>query len=197
MMTSTSSTVSKIQKTSNGAYDALRRLFEHHREHVLEIEILPSAIAPSAGEFLVQDDLFVGLSKKVLVSAFLVARDVFSRRNQILAEQKTYNVRQEHILSVWSNEIIGTVECYKHHSTLRPGIPDSSEFPQGAFAHNFNWYAGSSPCSCFGRIMLLKYYPTISAPSTVKVADALAPSMVAHVYIYTNADIICPPSTCS
>jgi hypothetical protein len=94
-MTSASSGVSINRNGSDEAYIALSGLFQYHHDDVLEIEILPSAIAPPAGQFFIQDGLFVGISKTVLVSAFLIARDVFSRRNQILAERDDYDVRRD------------------------------------------------------------------------------------------------------
>lgn len=72
---------SNIKIMAQGAYDALRALFEAHQGHVLEIEILPSAMSPEEGQFYVQDGLSVGIPKKVLVSAFLAAREVFAGRN--------------------------------------------------------------------------------------------------------------------
>jgi hypothetical protein len=72
---------SNVKTTAGGSYDALGKLFEVHRDDVLEIEILPSAISPEEGQFYVQDGLNIGIPKKVLVSAFLRAREVFAGRD--------------------------------------------------------------------------------------------------------------------
>ena len=71
------------------AYHALQRLFVNHRETVLEIEILPSAISPPDGQYYVKDDKYIGISKKVLVAAFLRAREIFAARNH---DEKSYSV---------------------------------------------------------------------------------------------------------
>jgi len=65
------------------AYDALASVFEQHQNSV-EIEILPPALTPTDGRLIVQDTpeagkSFVGIPKKVLVLAFLRARDFFLR----------------------------------------------------------------------------------------------------------------------
>jgi hypothetical protein len=93
-MTTVTPVVFNIQKASDGAYKALRQLFETYHDRSLEIEILPPAITPPDGHYFIQEDLSIGIPKKVLVSGFLRARDVFARRNQILAEQDDYEVRQ-------------------------------------------------------------------------------------------------------
>jgi hypothetical protein len=65
------------------AYDALASIFEQNQNSV-EIEILPPALTPTDGRLIVQDKpvagkSFVGIPKKVLVLAFLKARDFFLR----------------------------------------------------------------------------------------------------------------------
>jgi hypothetical protein len=72
------------------AYHALQRLFVHHREIILEIEILPSAISPPDEQLFVKDDKYIGISKKVLVAAFLRAREIFAARDH---DEKSYSVR--------------------------------------------------------------------------------------------------------
>ncbi|KAF2709375.1 protein prenylyltransferase [Pleomassaria siparia CBS 279.74] len=59
------------------AYNALNEFFTSHESQVLEIEILPPAIQPMGGELMMQDGLNVGISKKVLVLAYLKARQLF------------------------------------------------------------------------------------------------------------------------
>src|SRR5438034_11622425 len=79
------------------AYDALVSVFEQHQNGV-EIEILPPALTPTDGRLIVQDKpatgkSFVGIPKKVLVLAFLKARDFFLR------ERNAGNSTSEKILT--------------------------------------------------------------------------------------------------
>lgn len=58
-------------------YESLCRYFDEHENEVIEIEILPPAIEPTDGESLMQDGSSLGIPKKVLVLAFLAARQTF------------------------------------------------------------------------------------------------------------------------
>jgi hypothetical protein len=128
---------SNTQIIPDGAYNALRQLFEDNLERKLEIEILPPAISPPDTSFFIQDELSIGIPKKVLVSAFLRAREIFANRNQIIVEED-YTVG-ETILMVLidlSDDLIGSHQYYNYNSPLRSGIPDSSQLPQGATSCN-------------------------------------------------------------
>jgi hypothetical protein len=96
---------SDTRTAPDGAYNALRRLFEEYHEHALEIEILPPAIVPPDQDFFVQDEFSVGIPKKVLVSAFLRAREVFANRNRLSAEQDVYTVGKTICIIQFSNSI--------------------------------------------------------------------------------------------
>ena len=60
----------------NHAYDALNDFFKAHEDVIVEIEILPSALAPTDALTL-QDGTNIGVPKKVLVQAYLKARTIF------------------------------------------------------------------------------------------------------------------------
>ena len=72
MTHSDSSTVEQQQHI----YESLSRYFDEHENEVIEIEVLPPAIEPTNG-VLMQDGSSLGIPKKALISAFLVARQVF------------------------------------------------------------------------------------------------------------------------
>jgi hypothetical protein len=58
------------------AYNALNAYFIGHEDDIVEIEILPPAIQPSDGLFM-EDGLSIGVPKKVLMLAYLAARELF------------------------------------------------------------------------------------------------------------------------
>ncbi|OCK91039.1 uncharacterized protein K441DRAFT_576677 [Cenococcum geophilum 1.58] len=60
----------------NHAYDALNDFFKAHENVAVEIEILPSALAPTDA-LILQDGINIGIPKKVLVQAYLKARTIF------------------------------------------------------------------------------------------------------------------------
>ena len=60
----------------NHAYDALNDFFKAHEDVIVEIEILPSALAPT-NALTLQDGTNIGIPKKVLVQAYLKARTIF------------------------------------------------------------------------------------------------------------------------
>ena len=60
----------------NRAYDALNDFFKAHEDVTVEIEILPSALAPT-DTLILQDGINIGIPKKVLVQAYLNARTIF------------------------------------------------------------------------------------------------------------------------
>jgi hypothetical protein len=80
------SDVLKLRLLAQRAYDALSKVFDDHKDDILEIEILPSAMAPQEGQSYIQDGLNVGIPKKALVSAFLRAREVFAGRDHTSQE---------------------------------------------------------------------------------------------------------------
>lgn len=57
-------------------YESLCRYLDEHENEVIEMEILPPAIAPPEG-LLLQDGSSLGIPKKALASAFLAARRAF------------------------------------------------------------------------------------------------------------------------
>ncbi|KAF2794916.1 protein prenylyltransferase [Melanomma pulvis-pyrius CBS 109.77] len=64
------------------AYDALSEFFSVHEDEVVEIEILPPAIQPTDG-LLMMDGLNVGVPKKILVLAYVKARQLFFASIQV------------------------------------------------------------------------------------------------------------------
>ena len=58
------------------AYDALNDFFKAHEDVAVEIEILPSALAPN-DTLILRDGINIGVPKKVLVQAYLKARSIF------------------------------------------------------------------------------------------------------------------------
>ncbi|OAK95945.1 protein prenylyltransferase [Phaeosphaeriaceae sp. SRC1lsM3a] len=63
-------------KFQTQCYEALSSYLEAHHKHIVEIEILPSAIKPKDG-FLMEDGRNLGVPKKVLAVAFVEARKIF------------------------------------------------------------------------------------------------------------------------
>ena len=60
----------------DASYEALQEFFKTHQDELVEIEVLPPALAPVEG-FLLQDGKYLGVPKRVLVQAFLTARNIF------------------------------------------------------------------------------------------------------------------------
>ena len=58
------------------AYDALNDFFKAHEDVAVEIEILPSALAPT-DTLVLEDGINIGIPKEVLVQAYLKARTIF------------------------------------------------------------------------------------------------------------------------
>jgi hypothetical protein len=65
------------ENTGLAAYKALLSLFKSQQNELLELEILPPSVQPPVGDFYIQEDNSVGISKKALLSAFLAARIQF------------------------------------------------------------------------------------------------------------------------
>ncbi|KAF9693557.1 hypothetical protein EKO04_008514 [Ascochyta lentis] len=65
-----------IGEQQQHVYESLSRYLQEHENEVVEIEILPPAIQPPDG-ILMQDGSSLGVQKKVLVMAFLAARQTF------------------------------------------------------------------------------------------------------------------------
>lgn len=65
-----------LRNLQQKAYNALNDFFAAHEDDVVEIEMLPSAIQPTNG-LLMQDGLNLGVPKKVLVAAYVRARQLF------------------------------------------------------------------------------------------------------------------------
>ena len=79
----------------DAAYGALERIFSTNIDRVLDIEILPSSAHVPDGQLLFEDELGVGIPKKVLVAAFVKAREIFAARS-IDPDDQSYQVS-----SVW------------------------------------------------------------------------------------------------
>jgi hypothetical protein len=80
-------------KLQTESYHAVSSYLEAHHKHIVEIEILPPAIKPQDG-LLMEDGLNLGIPKKILVLAFLEARNIFlkncsSKDGQTIALQAT------------------------------------------------------------------------------------------------------------
>lgn len=67
---------SSVVEQQEHAYELLSRYFDEHENEVIEIEILPPAIQSPDGA-LMQDGSHLGIPKKALTLAFLVARATF------------------------------------------------------------------------------------------------------------------------
>jgi hypothetical protein len=78
-------------EAQNAAYDALERMFSGNVDKVLDIEILPSSADVPDGQLFFEDELGVGIPKKVLVAAFVKARDIFAARSTNTHDQ-SYSV---------------------------------------------------------------------------------------------------------
>ncbi|CAA9964352.1 hypothetical protein PTMSG1_07711 [Pyrenophora teres f. maculata] len=77
-MTSEHDQKTRLQKV---AYTCLSNYLQEHEDETIEIEILPPAIQPPDG-ILMQDGLSLGVPKKILVLAYLEARQRFFENNQ-------------------------------------------------------------------------------------------------------------------
>ncbi|KAF1986661.1 hypothetical protein K402DRAFT_412678 [Aulographum hederae CBS 113979] len=66
---------------ARGAYAAISAQFDTHADRILEIEILPSAIKPPEGDIILVDGQYIGVPKKILAAAFLVATKIFWERS--------------------------------------------------------------------------------------------------------------------
>lgn len=73
--------------TQYAAYDALERLFSDNIDKVLDIEVLPSSVLVPDGQLFFEDELGVGIPKKVLVAAFVKARELFAARSANVNDQ--------------------------------------------------------------------------------------------------------------
>jgi hypothetical protein len=63
------------------AYESSSKYLREHEDEVVEIEILPPAIAPPDG-ILMQDGLYLGVPKKILALAYVEARQQFFENRQ-------------------------------------------------------------------------------------------------------------------
>ncbi|EKG21927.1 Protein prenyltransferase [Macrophomina phaseolina MS6] len=59
------------------AYAVLNKFFTRHQEDVVEIEVLPPALAPPDGSVTLEDGLCIGVPKRVLAAAFVAACSIF------------------------------------------------------------------------------------------------------------------------
>jgi hypothetical protein len=71
------------------AYESLSHYFREHEDEVVEIEVLPPAIAPPDG-ILMQDGLNVGIPKKILALAYMEARQKFFETHNSEPETAAY-----------------------------------------------------------------------------------------------------------
>lgn len=66
--------------SADAPYDILNRFFKSNRDRIIELEVLPQALAPAEGCIL-QDGtnlcVNLGVPKKVLIKAYLTARQIF------------------------------------------------------------------------------------------------------------------------
>jgi hypothetical protein len=96
----------EVSQVSNGqneaqdaAYYALERIFSAKIDKVLDIEILPSSADVPAGQLFFEDELGVGIPKKLLVAAFVKAREIFAARS-INPDDQSYQVSIECIIKI-------------------------------------------------------------------------------------------------
>lgn len=91
----------------NPAYDALERMFSANVDKVLDIEILPSSADVPNGQLFFEDELGVGIPKKVIVAAFVKAREVFAARSND-ANDNSYQVssKKQHNLCLEVDSVL-------------------------------------------------------------------------------------------
>ena len=70
--------------TPEDAYQTLARIFSSRKDKVLEIEIIPSAL----GSSFLEDSLSIGITKKALVQAYVIARHLFAQHFLPMSEDK-------------------------------------------------------------------------------------------------------------
>lgn len=107
-------------------YESLSRYFEEHENEVVEIEVLPPAIEPLDG-ILMQDGSSLGIPKKALVSAFLVARQVFFKNKS--NSQTDPKVQDSKILS----DCIADSLVYKIFISLTDPLVRHSKQPRPCY----------------------------------------------------------------
>ncbi|OJD36036.1 protein prenyltransferase [Diplodia corticola] len=59
------------------AYRVISDFLQKHRQDVVEIEVLPPALAPPSGSPVLEDGICLGVPKRFLAAAFIAARSVF------------------------------------------------------------------------------------------------------------------------
>ena len=59
--------------SADSPYGVLNEFFVAHQDEIVEVEVLPSALAPTEG-LVLKDGINLGVPKKVLVQAYLTAR---------------------------------------------------------------------------------------------------------------------------
>jgi hypothetical protein len=75
-----------IQRATSSPYKRLVEAFASSKDRVLEIEILGAEVTLPDGQFLLQDELCIGIHKKMLAKAFLEARTTFMQRCESVDE---------------------------------------------------------------------------------------------------------------
>ncbi|TID13757.1 protein prenyltransferase [Venturia nashicola] len=100
----------------NPAYNALERLFSANIDKVLDIEILPSSVQGPDSPLFFEDGLGVGIPKKVLVAAFVKAREIFASRSTDASDQSYQDAsRATSIMLLFDPEYLTASSFRKKH----------------------------------------------------------------------------------
>ncbi|KAH6639757.1 hypothetical protein C7974DRAFT_138300 [Boeremia exigua] len=112
-------------------YESLLRYFEEYEAGVFEVEILPPALEPSGG--LIQDGKSLGISKKALVSAFLIARQTFfDNRNNSPTDPKALQATK--IMLLFDGEQLTAANFRKRRLIALRDADDVVTFHQAVLA---------------------------------------------------------------
>ncbi|KAE9987260.1 hypothetical protein EG328_003393 [Venturia inaequalis] len=110
----------------DATYNALERLFAANIDKVLDIEILPSLADVPDGQLFFEDELGVGIPKKVLVNAFVKAREIFAARSSNPSDQSYQDaIRATPIMLLFDPEYLTAANFRKKHLL---SIPREDEF---------------------------------------------------------------------
>lgn len=78
----------EVGSHSSNPYTTICDVFQRHEDDVLEIEIISPGVLQLDDLQLQKDGTYIGVHKKALAKAFIVARDVFMRRGNPDVEPK-------------------------------------------------------------------------------------------------------------
>ncbi|MCJ1410924.1 hypothetical protein MMC19_005011 [Ptychographa xylographoides] len=200
----------KVSDDPQAIYNTLINFFSTHACSVLELEILPSFHStPSQSTAILHDGLSLAVTKKALVRAFLVAREVFLSRPSLTSTSDASTDRKKSILEVlaatktillYDPEHLSAANWRKRYLTfretrgnekdevqgrLRRAVEEEMKWTQSLVTSPLNKHA-KSPTLWFHRLWLVKNYHSLILHPDPAAADALTAPL-------STAPITLPP----